>query len=856
MIISLDKFKNDGSGNGGSGKYVVTDGTKFALSYWETIPEGLDFSQITDFTGMFTQATNLKTGLYLDDWSNAYDCSTMYRLCSGLESVPDMNTSNCLGFINTFQGTAIVNAPNIDVSSATNVRFMFDSCPNLQHIGELNTINVKQPDAFKQLCSICPNLTTVEGIDFSGIVDPVYCQITDSYNGPIMFYQNDSLTKFMVNGAINFSWANDYGFNALPNLTFESIESILTAMSKCINPEVSKIMYFNYVCQDDKLRPLIEDCQSKGWDIQGILEPEEPWEPEEPENDYPTVIIDFVPEQVGVGEDFLIHYTVHDGFDHYASIHDIILNVYDDYGYSEDFVLKSESGTITLNDSNFAEPSFKTKVKYGEQNLAGSIYSYTRVEQTEPEEPGSGEPTFNFWLVNEKIAAGDYIRIQYEITNYDNLGFAPRIIVGTNDKPGAYIPEEYDYRIKDSEGYIEDIKDNSEYEPQCIITLFNPDSGEQIYQTTLSWERVTPGVFFDDGDSNIIIPYTGKTQELTIPFNMYGVDNYWTNNSIEYFGINCNIEVIEGAVENYTHALHIVVDPNPYSFGIDDCITFSYNDSNSYYQEYGKHINLDVNPDSALGEIEVSANYENYYELPSSVDRFEILFNVNNAEYQEAIQNIYMNSLENFNVSFEPTDIEGYTHVAYITYDNKYEPTDFVLRFSNGYYYVDYYFNVKPAKRPSDVDTSVWGNPDDAIPVTMAEFIAAEPSTTQWYEIKGKILTAPEVETGKMLIQSIDGDTGQTVYYNNPWGEKGEALENAVLVNYSWDVALMNPVDGSNGNYWFPGDDMNIIIRTLKHSYDTNVHAIDELGEDNNGTTIAGQYNGSPCAVYVGVYEP
>ena len=199
-------------------------------------------------------------------------------------------------------------------------------------IGVLNTINITQIEGFQEFCAVCPNLTTIEGIDFSGIVD-------NSYNGPAMFYQNDSLTNITVNGAINFSWANDYGFNALPNLTFESIESILTAMSNCINPEISKTMLFNYVCQDDTLRPLIEDCQSKGWDIQGI-------------------------------------------------------------------------------------------------------------------------------------------------------------------------------RFKGEEGVI-----------------------------------------FEDGDAPIIIPYTGETQELTIPFNWYGRDDFQLNNVIQAYGIGCNIEVIEGAVEGYTHAL-------------------------------------------------------------------------------------------------------------------------------------------------------------------------------------------------------------------------------------------------------------------------------------------------------------
>lgn len=738
MIISLDKFKNDGSGNGGSGKYVITDGTKFALSSWEGIPEGLDFSQVTDFSAMFIQATNLKTGLYLDDWSKADDCSTMYQMCSSLESVPDMNTSNCRGFMKTFQGASIVNAPNIDVSNAFRIDFMFDSCPNLQYIGELNTINVTQPAGFTQVCARCPNLTTIEGIDFSGIVDPLYCQITDRYNGLVMFFQNDSLTNITVNGAINFSWANDYGFNALPNLTFESIESILTAMSKCINPEVSKIMYFNYTTQDNKLQPLIEDCQSKGWDIQGISV------------GYPIVIIDYVPEEVEAGKDFEIQYTVHGGFDNYASQHDIILHVYDDYGYSEDFVLKSENGTVVLNDSNFGVPSFKTYVKYGERNLSGSTYSYT---------------------------------------------------------------------------------------------------------------RVAPGVFFDDGDSYINIPYTGKTQELTIPFNMYGVDNYWTDNSIDYFGIGCNIEVIEGAVENYTHALHIVVDPNPYSFGIGDYIQFSYTDSDGNYQYYSKHINLDGNPDSGLGQIEVSTNYENGIVLPSSVDNFEILFNVKNAEYQETIYT--SGYLENFNVSIEPTDAEGYTHVAHITYDNKsYDKQDFTIIFTNGYYSVGWFFNVQGVEPYPDiesnpfyrtVDTVDFGDPSNAIPVSFAEFAAAEPSNEQWYELTGVIRNCPCLEKGILVLDDPTGEYTVDEPQLNSWPLDGNP---GIFINCT-TTELNGGFDESFAGV-FQGDGSTITIRTLKHVLDADYPYFSTdnyfIGEIYQGTTIGGKFN-SPCAVYVGVYE-
>lgn len=631
MIISLDKFKNKGSGGDGNDKYVVHDGTKFACSEWEYIPEELDFSQVTRFDNMFN-SSKLRHGLYLDDWSKVTVYAGMYRSCVYLQSVPDMNTSNCINFNYMFESTAIENTPNIDVSNALSVQFMFNGCPNLQRIGVLNTININTIDAFTQLCTFCPNLTTIEGIDFSGIVDPLYCQITNSYNGLVMFYQNDSLTNITVNGAINFSWANDYGFNALPNLTFESIESILTAMSNCINPEIAKTMRFNYICQDDTLRPLIEDCQSKGWDIQGI-------------------------------------------------------------------------------------------------------------------------------------------------------------------------------RFKGEEGVI-----------------------------------------FDDGDAPIIIPYTGETQDLTIPFNWYGRGEFSLNNEIQAYGIGCNIEVIEGAVEGYTHALHIVVDPNLYNETINEDLYFYYTDWDGNYLSYYKRLELEANPDSQIGLIRVRSNYDDL-ELPSSADRFEILFNVENAEYQEAYPE--SENIENFDISFEPTDIEGYTHVAYITYNNNsnYQGS-FVLRFSNGYYDEWWYIQVAPIPYVESgpfydtVDTAAFGDPSNAIPVTFTEFAAAEPSKEQWYELSGVIRGCPALEKGILVLDDPTGEYTVDEPQINSWPLDGSP---GIFIN-GITTELIGGNDESFCNV-FPGDGQIIRIRTLRHTTDTDYSLI--YGDLPQGSIIGGKFN-SPCAVYLG----
>lgn len=90
--------------------YMVTDGVKFKTSTFTTIPEGLDFSNVTDFTETFMDCVNLKS--------------------------VNINTSNAIKFESTFENcTNLETIGELDCSKVETVIGAFGECINLQNLG-------------------------------------------------------------------------------------------------------------------------------------------------------------------------------------------------------------------------------------------------------------------------------------------------------------------------------------------------------------------------------------------------------------------------------------------------------------------------------------------------------------------------------------------------------------------------------------------------------------------------------------------------------------------------------------------------------------------------------------------------
>ena len=80
----------------------------------------VDYSEITDMSGMFYKCTNLKEIPHLDT-SKVTDMSWMFYGCTNLKEIPHLDTSN-----------------------VTSMSYMFDGCTNLEYL--------ESPEDFNSMC--------------------------------------------------------------------------------------------------------------------------------------------------------------------------------------------------------------------------------------------------------------------------------------------------------------------------------------------------------------------------------------------------------------------------------------------------------------------------------------------------------------------------------------------------------------------------------------------------------------------------------------------------------------------------------------------------------------------------------
>ena len=250
----------------------------------QTIPL-LDTSNVTDISYMFYDCSSLQT-IPLLNTSNVTNMSGVFHNCSKLTSIPLLNTSNVTSMSGMFEGcSALTSVSLTDVSNVTSMYKMFGDCSyGLDTVSLTGTSNVTNMEEMFYRCSFltsvsltgtskasrmnymfydCERLEGIEGIDFSSMTSK-----------PTSFFGYSSLnrlTHFIVNGKINFSWNDNYGFYNAPNLDYDSIKSILEAMNRTDNTN-AKTMKFNQaiIDRDGELAGLVSSCTTKGWTIQGL----------------------------------------------------------------------------------------------------------------------------------------------------------------------------------------------------------------------------------------------------------------------------------------------------------------------------------------------------------------------------------------------------------------------------------------------------------------------------------------------------------------------------------------------------------------------------------------------------------
>ena len=222
----------------------------------------LDTSNVTNMGEMFTECTKLTT-IPLLNTSNVTDMNNMFRKCENLISIPQLDTSNVTNMSYMFNDCGkLTTIPQLDTSNVTNMGGMFDNCSNLKTIPQLNTSKVTNMDyMFSGWAAY--SLTTVEGIDFSGL--------TSNLDTLFGWSSAQYVTRFIVNGKLNVSSTGTGGIQALTAIDYDSVKSILEAANRTDNTN-EKTLAFNRIIadRDGEIAALVTSCTAKGWTITGL----------------------------------------------------------------------------------------------------------------------------------------------------------------------------------------------------------------------------------------------------------------------------------------------------------------------------------------------------------------------------------------------------------------------------------------------------------------------------------------------------------------------------------------------------------------------------------------------------------
>ena len=242
----------------------------------ETVPD-LDFASATDATQMFKDCSSLKsvriiTGSRENESGSLTHASQMFAGCSSLQKVELIDSTYDSPFRNViyasqmFAGCSSLVKIDINLMNATLLNKTFEGCSKLEEV-KFNATGTEHATSMEDLFKGCSNLRSVMWISFNYL---------DNENlGAMNLFGTTSdlplLTHFIVDGRIRFSWNRKQGLHQLVNLDYDSIRSILVAMSRTTNTD-AKVMKLNCSASDPngRLAELVSECTTKGWTITGL----------------------------------------------------------------------------------------------------------------------------------------------------------------------------------------------------------------------------------------------------------------------------------------------------------------------------------------------------------------------------------------------------------------------------------------------------------------------------------------------------------------------------------------------------------------------------------------------------------
>lgn len=140
---------------------VNAEKLKFSRSSFTTIPSYLDFSNVTDFSSMFTYCIQLTTVSNLNT-NSATSLEDAFKGCSKLTSVSLTDTSKVTVFNNIFNSCEkLTTFPQMDTSRGVSFNNFLYSCDKLTTVPQYDFSSVTTLGSY--FAKRCPKLTTLGG---------------------------------------------------------------------------------------------------------------------------------------------------------------------------------------------------------------------------------------------------------------------------------------------------------------------------------------------------------------------------------------------------------------------------------------------------------------------------------------------------------------------------------------------------------------------------------------------------------------------------------------------------------------------------------------------------------------------
>ena len=181
MTTYADAIRRIETGGGGGDSIYVPIGLKFGCNRPNgsysipdfTLPKLILADGYTDGSYMFDGTFGLTSinGIYSTN-SSLTDCRYMFRMCTDLTTVPQLDTSNVNNMTKMFSECwSLTTILQLETSKVTTMSHMFESCRSLTTIPLLNTSSVTD---MNYMFWKCTSLTSIPHLNTSNVTDMNY----------------------------------------------------------------------------------------------------------------------------------------------------------------------------------------------------------------------------------------------------------------------------------------------------------------------------------------------------------------------------------------------------------------------------------------------------------------------------------------------------------------------------------------------------------------------------------------------------------------------------------------------------------------------------------------------------------